>query len=112
MAQLITRDEVQKKIDNGGVTLVEALPASYYEEAHLPGAVNLPHDQVDGLAPELLPDKQAEIIVYCANSPCPNSGIAARRLTELGYENVYDYDDGKQDWIAAGLPTESGSAAF
>ena len=35
---------------------------------------------------------------------------AARRLAALGYENVYDYEEGKQDWIEAGLSTESGAA--
>jgi len=29
-------------------------------------------------------------------------------LTAMGYENVYDYEGGKQDWVNAGLPTESG----
>jgi rhodanese-related sulfurtransferase len=29
----------------------------------------------------------------------------------LGYEDVYDYEEGKQGWIEAGLPTESGAAA-
>ncbi|MFF4415294.1 rhodanese-like domain-containing protein [Streptosporangium sp. NPDC001559] len=111
MAKIITRDEVRKKIDGGSVTLVEALPAVYYEDTHLPGALNLPHDQVDELAAALLPDKRAEIVVYCSNSPCRNSGIASRRLTELGYENVYDYDEGKEDWVNAGLPTESGPSA-
>jgi hypothetical protein len=27
----------------------------------------------------------------------------------VGYEKVYDYEEGKQDWIEAGLPTESGA---
>jgi rhodanese-related sulfurtransferase len=111
MSQVIARDDVKKKIDSGLATVVEALPPMYYVKAHLPGALNLPHDQVDKLAAELLPDKYAEIIVYCANSPCRNSGIAARRLVELGYKNVYDYDEGKEDWIGAGLPTESGLSA-
>ncbi len=26
----------------------------------------------------------------------------------MGYENAYEYEGGKQDWIAAGLPTETG----
>ncbi|WP_283136458.1 rhodanese-like domain-containing protein [Rhizohabitans arisaemae] len=111
MSTIITRDEVKKKIESGAVTLVEALPAMHYEQEHLPGALNLPHDEVDRLAPALLPDKQAEIIVYCANSPCPNSRIAARRLAELGYARVYDYDAGKEDWVSAGLPTETGAPA-
>jgi rhodanese-related sulfurtransferase len=32
-----------------------------------------------------------------------------RALTTMGYEDVKDYEGGKQDWIEAGLPTESGS---
>lgn len=68
--------------------------------------MNVPHDEVDRLAPSLLPDRDAEIVVYCANGPCPNSGIAAARLEELGYGNVADYHEGKAEWIAAGLPVE------
>ena len=50
----------------------------------------------------------AEIVVYCASGPCQNSGIASRRLASLGYANVSDYHEGKAEWIAAGLPVESG----
>lgn len=110
MVTPITRDEVRARIDAGNVVVVEALPAMNYNDAHLPGALHMPHDQVDELAPRLLPDRSAEVIVYCASGPCQNSGIAARRLTELGYINVYDYEQGKQDWIEAGLPTESSAA--
>ncbi len=109
MVARITRKELRAKLEQGtGVTLVEALPAKYYLDRRLPGALNLPHDQVDVLAPSLLPDKNAEIVVYCASGPCKNSGIAAGRLAELGYVNLRDYHEGKADWVAAGLPTESG----
>ncbi len=109
MVAKITREELKAKLENGaGVALVEALPAKYYLANHLPGALNLPHDQVDALAPSLLPDKSTEIVVYCASGPCKNSAIAANRLAELGYANVRDYHEGKEDWVAAGLPTETG----
>ena len=112
MVSTITRDELKAKLDRGDqLILVEALPEAYYLDKHLPGAINLPHDQVDALAPALLPDKSAEIVVYCANGPCRNSGIAARRLVELGYATVRDYHEGKQDWIEAGLPVETGKGA-
>ena len=35
---------------------------------------------------------------------------AACRLETLGFEHVYDYVAGKQDWLARGLPTEGGKA--
>ena len=68
MTATITRDELKAKMDRGeNFLLVEALPTPYYRHTHLPGAINLPPDQVKELAPTLLPDKAAEIIVYCAN---------------------------------------------
>jgi rhodanese-related sulfurtransferase len=113
MVSQISRQELQAKLARGErVVLVEALPAKYYRHAHLPGALNIPHDEVDALAPSLLPDKAAEIVVYCANAPCRNSGIAAARLAELGYASVRDYHEGKQDWIDAGLPTVKGNEPF
>jgi rhodanese-related sulfurtransferase len=111
MAQTITRDALKAKLDSkAGVVLVEALPEKYFRHSHLPGALNIPHDQIDALAPQLLADRAAEIVVYCANAACQNSRIAARRLSELGYSNVAVYEPGKAEWIEAGLPIE-GSAA-
>jgi rhodanese-related sulfurtransferase len=67
MAGTITREELKAMIDDGrNFTLVETLPSQAYEHAHLPGAINLPPDRVGELAPTLLPDKHAEIVVYCA----------------------------------------------
>ena len=67
MVATIERDELKAKIDRGDeFMLVETLPVEYYRHSHLPGAINLPPDKVAELAPALLPDKQADIIVYCA----------------------------------------------
>lgn len=106
----ITREGLKAKLDRGEeLVLVETLGPKYYEDAHLPGAINIPHTEVDALAPEMLPDKSAQIVVYCSNRACQNSPQAARRLAALGYKNVYDYEEGKQEWIEAGLSTESGA---
>jgi rhodanese-related sulfurtransferase len=68
MVNTISRDELKKKIDRKDpFTLVETLATVAYEHAHLPGAINLPPDQISILAPQLLPNKEAEIIVYCAS---------------------------------------------
>lgn len=68
MVATISRDELKVKLDRGEqFRLVETLPAATYHHAHLPGAINLPPDQVVQLAPKLLPDKAAEIVVYCAS---------------------------------------------
>lgn len=68
MTQTISRDELKEKIDRGDdFKLVETLAPTTYQHAHLPGAINIPPDQVGQLAAKLLPDKQADIVVYCAS---------------------------------------------
>lgn len=68
MTKTISRDELIEKINRkDDFILVEALPKTAYDHAHLPGAINLPSDQVAALAPKLLPDKNADIVVYCAS---------------------------------------------
>jgi len=108
MTALITRDKLREEIDAGTVTVVETLGPAYYESAHLPGAINIPHTQVRDLAPQLLPDKQTAIVTYCSNTACANCESAANELVSLGYANVRKYAEGKQDWTAAGLPVEAG----
>ncbi len=110
MPRTITRDEVKAGIDAGELVVVETLGPQYYEDAHLPGAINIPHTQVAELAPALLPDKDAAIVTYCSNTDCQNSEVAARQLEALGYTNVRKYAEGKQDWTEAGLAVESGAA--
>jgi rhodanese-related sulfurtransferase len=108
MTQTITRDEVKAGLDAGTLTLVDALPESYYSQQHLPGALNLVADDVPARAADVLPDRDAAIVTYCSNAACSNSGHVARALTALGYTDVRAYADGIQDWVEAGLPTETG----
>ncbi|MDQ3454520.1 MAG: rhodanese-like domain-containing protein [Actinomycetota bacterium] len=107
MTDKISRLELRRLIDGGTVTVVDALPASYYARQHLPGAVNLVEDEVDVRAADLLPDKSAPIVTYCSNTACHNSQAVATRLANLGYTNVRKYAEGVQDWVEHGLPTES-----
>lgn len=63
----IALQELREKLDRDHpVTLVEILPPPRYREGHLPGAIYIPPLQVRELAPKRLPDKSAEIVVYCA----------------------------------------------
>lgn len=107
----IDRDELRAKLDRGdAVTLVEALPPHAYAREHLPGAVNLPPDRTREDAPRVLPDRDAQIVVYCATPTCGRSRKTAATLLDMGYSDVKDYAGGKSDWIDAGLPTEVGEA--
>jgi rhodanese-related sulfurtransferase len=96
---------------NPSLVLVEALPEKYYRAEHLPGARHLPHDRVAELADTVLPDRDAEIVVYCASSTCQNSHIAARQLAQRGYTRVAVFPGGKKEWVEAGLALESSAGA-
>jgi len=102
----ISRDDLQHRMTNGDrPILVEALGVGYYTDAHLPGAINIPPGHVDTIAPALLPDRQAQIVVYCT-ARCTSSEAVAKRLEELGYAAVAVYSGGKEDWVEHGLPLE------
>jgi 3-mercaptopyruvate sulfurtransferase SseA len=103
----IERDELSSHIDE--MQVVETLPLMYFRKAHLPGAVNIPPEEVDELAPRLLPHRDDTVIVYCFDEDCPYAAAVGTRLIELGYSDVREYTGGKQDWIDAGLPTERGA---
>lgn len=108
---VIDREAVVDVVDTGSAVIVEALPAPYYEDAHLPGALNLPHDSDDATIAAVLPDRDTTVVVYCSNLACQNSTILSRRLVQLGYSDVREYELGKEDWITAGLPVESAVTA-
>ncbi len=68
MIGTISREELKQKLDRGdGFVLVETLGEEKFRHSHLPTAINLPPDRVGKLAGDLLPDKSAEIVVYCAS---------------------------------------------
>ena len=70
VVKTISRAELKEKIDQGkSLILVDTMAEMYYRHSHLPGAVNLPVDQVRERAPDLLPDKDVEIVVYCIDPP-------------------------------------------
>jgi rhodanese-related sulfurtransferase len=106
MTTLVDRTELQALIASGTVTIVDALPEAYYNQQHLPGAVNLVEDDVATRAESMLPDKSATIVTYCSNKACGNSQAVANRLEKLGYSDVRKYADGIQDWTEAGLAVE------
>jgi rhodanese-related sulfurtransferase len=68
MVETISREDLKAKMDRGDdFVLVETLSEKQYRHTHLPGALNLPPDWVRATAPELLPDKEADIVVYCGS---------------------------------------------
>jgi rhodanese-related sulfurtransferase len=68
MKSTISTKDLKSKLDQKRVTVVEPLAPERYREAHIPGALNIPPEQIRELAPQLLPNKNGEIVTYCANT--------------------------------------------
>jgi rhodanese-related sulfurtransferase len=62
----ITRDELRRRLHDPSLVLVDVLPPDAYAAGHIPGALSLPLAELPTHAPELLPDRAVEIVVYCA----------------------------------------------
>jgi rhodanese-related sulfurtransferase len=64
----ISTGDLKAKLDRKDpITVVETLAPERYREAHLPGALNIPPEKIKELAPQLLPNKSAEIVTYCTS---------------------------------------------
>lgn len=104
-AHEITVAELAERVQSAQPPIVaEILGPNHFASGHLPGALNLPLEGFSEAAARALPNKAADIVVYCASATCQNSDIAARKLLALGYVNVRTFKGGKAAWREAGLP--------
>jgi rhodanese-related sulfurtransferase len=95
------------KMMNSGSTykLVDVMELSCYNEEHIKGAISIPIEYFDQLALLKLNVKDS-VVVYSKNIHCEKSMIAAQKLDEWGFENVYVYKEGIEDYKHNYLPLE------
>lgn len=92
----ITAEEAKHIMDDTeGYLILDVRTQEEYDEGHIPGAVVLPHTEVEARAEVELPDKEQVILVYCRSGR--RSKLAAQALAELGYTNVKEFG-GILDW--------------
>jgi rhodanese-related sulfurtransferase len=104
----IGRAELLRRMKAGTVTVIDVRPSEEYAQAHLPGAVCVPLDQVKDFARKAPRKKQ--VVAYCRGPYCVFALKAVAELQKRGL-NATRFEDGVQEWSAAGLPLESGGAS-
>ena len=62
----ISRDEIERRLGDPSLVLLNVLPDGAFAEGHIPGSLNLPVAEIAHRAGEILPDRRQEIAVYCA----------------------------------------------
>lgn len=96
---------VKKQMDAGEkFYLVDTREDSEWNNGRLPGAVHLCKGIIERDIEKTIPDKNAEIVLYCGGGF--RSALAADNLQRMGYTNVISMDGGWRGWNAAGYPTE------
>ena len=103
----ISAQELKKKIDaKEDFELIDVLDKSSFDGKHVPHSKSIPVDELEEKSKTELPDKNKEVIVYCASKECQASSHAAKKLEEMGYTNVTDFEDGLAGWQDAGYEFE------
>ena len=96
MYEQITPEEAKKIMDSGEEHIIlDTREQDEFDEGHIPGAILIPYTEIDNKAEEMLPDKDAQILVYCRSGR--RSKIASESLAKLGYTNVKEFG-GIIDW--------------
>ncbi len=93
-------------IDSGkDFILIDARDPADYEKDHLPGARSLLLSDIEKYAGRIL-EKDRDIVVYSNDINCPASGLVSKKLDEMGYGPVYNYDPSYGEWAEKGFPLE------
>ena len=76
--------------------LVDVRSPRYFQEGHIPGAVNIPVTGLEEHRRQL--DAAKNIVMYAAGSTDRLSGSACKKLLSMGYRNVYEFRGGLAVW--------------
>ena len=99
--EAITGDELLARLQEASITVLDVRPAQEFAAGHLPGAINIPFDDLQRRLGEL--PANAEIAAYCRGPYCVLSVQAVAALRQQGL-HARRLGSGYDDWQAAGLP--------
>ena len=96
MYQQITAEEAKKIMDSGEEHIIlDTREQEEFDDGHIPNAILIPYTEIEERSEEMLPDKDARILVYCRSGR--RSKIASESLAKLGYTDVKEFG-GIIDW--------------
>ena len=97
----IPLEAFDRLVKERNVILIDVRPYHVYQQAHLPNAVSIPLEELEG-ALARLSATNARIVLYCGGQAGKRSGRAAAFLRERGFDRVYCLDGGFGAWLASG----------
>jgi len=113
-AATVGLDKFRAAVESKSALILDARPSVFFENGHVPGAINLARDDFAHdyrrLAGVLRANNDKPIIVYCSGGECHDSRLVANALLSLGFGDVTVFTGGWEAWSAAGLPASTGSS--
>lgn len=100
--QDISAEEYQSQFNRIDHMLVDVREPEEFVQAHLPGAINIPLNDLMMRAGEI--PNQRPVVLVCARGN--RSAIAAEALSMSGYTSLYNLEEGTIGWMFKGLPVE------
>ena len=87
-----------------GAVLIDVREDNEFELGHAEGAKHMGRGIIERDIVQTMPDKDAEIILYCGGGY--RSALAAANLQKMGYTNVWSMDGGWKAWEESVAPVE------
>lgn len=104
----ISLPEIKQLLDSKApVQFWNVLTDEYFKNQLIPGSRRVALDKVGDEVRTTGLAKDSRIVVYCAGPRCPQSTMAAEKLTKLGYTDVQAFEGGIEEWSAAGYPIQT-----
>ncbi|MER5261543.1 metalloregulator ArsR/SmtB family transcription factor [Actinosynnema sp. NPDC002837] len=97
----VDREELQRRVHSGQVTVIDVRPREEYAAGHIPDALSIPLDELADRLAELPADQ--DIVAYCRGAYCVLAHDAVRLLTTHGL-TARRLADGMLEWRLANLP--------
>src|SRR4029079_14486049 len=98
-------DTQQRMRESSEAKLIDVREDKEWDAAHAAGAVHLGKGIIERDIETTVPDKKAELILYCGGGY--RSALAADALQRMGYTNVFSMAGGWKAWQEAGAEIES-----
>lgn len=100
----VSVQQLAERLRDDSVTVLDVRPGDEFAQGHVPGAINIPYQELQARLHELPDDR--EIIAYCRGPYCVMAFEAVIRLRRAGRQ-VRRLKEGFPKWLEDGLPTES-----
>jgi len=101
--EAISAEELLERAQHGEVTVLDIRPEQEFAAGHLPGAINIPPDQIAQRITKL--DSNQTVVAYCRGPYCLYSHDAVKLLRGKGFE-AQRLEQGFPEWQAAGFPVQ------